>query len=176
MTKEEANKILLDRYGLDLHGKQKFRVVWSTEETEVRVGEFEEWYGEIFVRRLSGAREWPKYSYIEDKWILEELVPSNNPELLERLSYEPIYVFQDKHGNYLPLNIDAAHAVINAILSRPEFKPRTEKQDLYEENEKKEKEKKEFKSMLKSMDSEFERRIRNQELILNPLSSEVAES
>ena len=175
MTKEQVNQILLDHFGKDLLGKPKFQVVWSNDETEVRVGTFDEYFGGIYVRTLSGAREWKKYSYLSDKWVLEQLVPTNNPELKERLSYEPIYVFQDKDGNYLPLNIEVAIAVVNSIMNRREVKPRSEKQDLYEENEKVRKEKEQFKKALKDHDSEFERRIRNQELILNPLSSQGAE-
>lgn len=175
MTKEQVNRILLDHFGNDLLGKPKFQVVWSTDETEIRVGKFDEYYGGVYVRTIHGAKEWKKYSYLPDKWVLEQLVPTSNPELKEKLSYEPIYVFQDKDGNYLPLNLDVAIAVVTAILNRVPPKPRSEAQDLYEEEEKARKEKEQFKKMLKDHDSEFERRIRNQELILNPLSSQGAE-
>lgn len=133
MSKDEINTKLIDRYGLDLSGQPKYRVVWSNDETEVRVGEFSEYYGDIFLRKITGAREVPKYTYIVDRWVLEVLVPTLNPELLTKLSYEPLFVLQDKAGDFLPLEWRPLEIIINALENRVRKPPRSEKQDDYDE-------------------------------------------
>lgn len=119
INKTEANARLIERYGIYEDGKPRFRVVWSTDEKEKRVGEHEEYYNEIFVRKFFGVAEYPKYSFCPDRWVLEMRVPTHNPELTEQNSYEPLWVLQDKNGNYLPLNWDAIEIIIQALNRRP---------------------------------------------------------
>lgn len=133
MTKDEVNKRLKENFGLFQDGLPKYRVVWSTDEVEKRVGEHELWYGEIFVKKFQGIKEYKKYDYCPEKWILEIRAYTFNAELVEPVSYEPLFVMQDKFGNYLPLNYDACVAAINSVESRPVRQPRSWKQDVYEE-------------------------------------------
>jgi hypothetical protein len=135
MTPLEINRKLSERYGLDLDGQPKYRVVWSTDQVETRVGRFEDFVGDILIRTYSGARECKKYSYCPDRWILESRVATNNPELVSKMSYEPLWIFQDKQGNFLPLSWPAIEIIVQTVINRPEYKPRSEAQDDYEERE-----------------------------------------
>lgn len=116
----QINKILKN-FGINqLDPKQPmFRLVWSEFQKENRLGEFNEYCGPIFIRTFTGVKEVPKYNYIKDRWILEQWYPpaiSYNKELPESRygSYEPIYVFEDKDGNRLPLNQTVVEMIIYA--------------------------------------------------------------
>lgn len=168
MNKETINKKLIDNYGLDLSGKPKYRVVWSEDETEIRVGKLEEWYGGVIVRVHEGAKEVKKYSYISDRFVLEMLVPTNNNELITKMNYEPLYVFQDGEGNFLPLNWDVIEIILNSLANRQPTKHLTEEQFQYLEDEETAKQKKAMKDRLDTIKStEFEQKVRQKELILN---------
>jgi len=100
------NAWLLETYGSDLLKRPMWRIVWSVGIMEKRVGEFHDYCGPIFIRAFHGVREMPKYQYHptwRDRWILEKLMfDLPNPEILvdQAGTYEPIYVFYDRHGNY----------------------------------------------------------------------------
>ncbi len=126
------NKKLADR-GKSLDGRPVWRIVWSTSQREYRRGKFSDFYGNIFLREVEEVRNVPKYWYCPDRWVLERLtfLPPNaaiHEELITQSSfdiyqpvrngtYEPIYVFQDKEKNPLPLH----ELVIEAILHTLEF-------------------------------------------------------
>lgn len=122
-TISEINKKLKRQYGLDLDGQPRFRVVWTTDQIEKRIGTFEEGKKVIEV---------PKYSYCPDRYVMEMHTPLNSPELADKMGYEPLYVFQDGDGNYLPPLWIVAEIVAQNIINR-KVKPRNEKQDMYEE-------------------------------------------
>ena len=73
MTEEHKslNNWLRESYGRTVTGKTKFRIVWSEDITEHRKGQFNEFYGKIFLRTIIGIRELPKYNYIHNRYILE---------------------------------------------------------------------------------------------------------
>lgn len=101
---EELNKRLSYRYGVNLLGQSHFRLVWSEDVYEIRVGTFNEFYGHIFLRTITGPRKCRKYNYINNRWILE--VWKKFPPTIEMPgpdNYEPLYVFEDKNGNSLPV-------------------------------------------------------------------------
>ena len=99
-----VNERLAEIYGKTLHEKPLFRVVWSNDQFEVRNGTFNEFYGHIFVRTVTGARVVRKYSYIQERWILEKWFPIEpTNELPHPDGYEIIYLFEDKNGNPLPV-------------------------------------------------------------------------
>ena len=148
-TKNEVNKKLLDAYGLFEDGQPKYRVVWSTDEKENRVGKHEVWYGEIYVREEHGVKEYPKYSYCPDRWILEVRAYTFNPELTSKISYEPLFVMQDKNGNHLLLSLDACFVAINSILNRQKPQPWNWQREIYEEDKAFQKDKKEIINKLK---------------------------
>ena len=96
-----------------------YRVVFSDNELEKRLGEFKVFSGPIYLRTERACRECLKYPYIKSKFVIEkfnlpdtislkELPESNNG------SYEPIYVFEDKDGNFLHPNIQVAIMVCHA--------------------------------------------------------------
>lgn len=98
------NQWVKDIYGCDITGKPKFRVSWTTGQLEKIHGRFNVFYGEIFVREEVGVKEQPKYPYDKDRWVLEKLeYNTGNAQLTENYSYEPIFIFKDKHGLFLPL-------------------------------------------------------------------------
>lgn len=108
----------LQLHGLNLKGEPLYRIVWSDFQTEIRYGRFREFMGKLFLREFIGTKEVPKYNFLSERWVLERwLLPElvYTPELpgSSQGSYEPIYVFQDKHGNYLPPNLKAAEFVVS---------------------------------------------------------------
>lgn len=108
----------MDEFGLDtLSGKPIWRVVWSEDQFEKRrVDTTDAGITLLFpeVRTVPKYRQW-----IKEKYVLERLtvVPEiNQQELLnERLSYEPIFVFERNNGTYLPPRFDVAKLVVDTI-------------------------------------------------------------
>lgn len=99
------NKNLLKNHGKAFNGKVWYRLSWTDNEIEKRVGTFNDFYGEIFLRQFKGMREVRKYEgpQFRERWVLEKLVFIDNPEvwdLLNEGSYEPIWVFRTADGGY----------------------------------------------------------------------------
>ena len=127
------NDWLEEVYSHDILGRPNYRMIWSVGETEKRVGTFNEFYGSIFLREWFGVREQPKYAFHpewRDKWILEKLDFSPNPELaLDRAGhYEPLYVFYDENGNYLRPTLRAVQFFMTKLLLRKPWKTDSEKE------------------------------------------------
>lgn len=97
------NKTLAQTYGKYIDGRPKWRVIWSDDEIEKRLVEKETFSGTIYIGMAAEMEVTKKYSYIRERWILEKLIFSPIPQIVdsERGHYEPYWVFQDKHGNYL---------------------------------------------------------------------------
>ncbi len=111
------NKWLVDHYGKTIDGLPLFKVTWSTGITEKRYGEFHDYMGDIFIRCVREVREVLKYPYAQNRWILEKIRLVSNEVQREygietKFTYEPIYTFQDKDGNYLPLVPDKLEAAM----------------------------------------------------------------
>jgi hypothetical protein len=89
------NKRLREVYGLTIDGNNRFRVVWSENSYEKRLGDFGKGFEEV--------KEVKKYSYLSDRYILEAYIPEAkaNPEINNSDGFEPIYVFQTKDGQFL---------------------------------------------------------------------------
>lgn len=101
----------LKKFGKAPCGSPLWRLVWSNNEYEKRLGTFEDSYGSIFLRRVTEVRETRKYNYIDQRWILEKWFRVSNPELPDTLhkgSWEPIYVFESKSGEYLQPTLKTA--------------------------------------------------------------------
>ncbi len=114
------NKILADSFGSTLDGKPFFRLVWSDSEFEFRKGTYNEFYGQIFLRKIEGVRNVPKYNYIHQRWILERWSPPwmvQTNEIVNHNGYEPLYLFEDKNGNYLDPNLKVCSFVAWHILN-----------------------------------------------------------
>jgi hypothetical protein len=127
------NKRLKDYYGL-LEGYPKFRVVWSTNEYERRLIRETP---EGFILLTPVIKTLPKYNYARDRYILEKItaVPDEFiDDVGSRLSYEPIWVFEDSYGNSLPPKWEAIVVIFKSVeeMSDPNRKPY--KQDEKEGN------------------------------------------
>lgn len=114
---EDINKKLRDNFGLAFNGRPNFRVVFSDDQFEKRWTNYTDDGVELLHPEV---RELPKYrQYIRGKYILERLVPAGiSTDLIEKVTYEPAWVFQDKDGNYLPPFFDGCRFVIDSLNSQ----------------------------------------------------------
>lgn len=164
------NKHLKNIYGLVDIGVPRFRLVWSEDALEKRVGVFEDFTpGGLFIRRVEGVREVKKYSYLKDRYILEAYAPeqSLSPEIMNGDKYEPIFVF-DKKGQFLSPEPWACDYVIQRYLTavgQPKTR-RTEEMDAREHEEGIDKEAKKFVEYFEGEDSELMQQFRNQEAVI----------
>ena len=88
----------------------------STNLTEKRRGTYDVFAGSIFIRTEFGVKEVLKYPFDQDRWVLEKLVNvDNNDELVTKTSYEPLFIFKDKDGKFLPLERRAVEYYMHVI-------------------------------------------------------------
>lgn len=117
-TIESINEKLLREYGVELQvgNLPRFRVVFSDDQYEKR---WTNYSAEGFELQQPEVRELPKYrQYIHSKYVLERLLPvMGETDLVEKVSYEPAWVFQDKDGNYLPPFFEGCRLVIESLFS-----------------------------------------------------------
>lgn len=112
------NKQLHDKFGIDtVTGREMYRVVWAEDQFENRLTEFDDRGNPLLVPEI---RSLPKYQWIKGKYILENLMYISNPESQkelagQKLSYEVIFVFDDKDGNPLPPLFDVCVLVITTM-------------------------------------------------------------
>ena len=93
---QDINEKLVKRFGSQ-EGNPNFRLSWTTDQTEKRFGEFEEFLEgtDIFLRSFKGLREVPKYPFKPDRWVLEKFTDATkNSELANSYSYEPFWIFE----------------------------------------------------------------------------------
>jgi hypothetical protein len=126
------NKRLVDVFGKELNGRPRFRVAFSDDEKEKRVGTFDEFHGKIFLRQFFGVREVPKYSYIKMRWVLEKSAWNPEKEIMNHNGFEPVYVFQDKDKNYLMPIYKVCEVIIHGLFRKTPktvMEDQTEKED-----------------------------------------------
>lgn len=116
------NRQLVKTYGKYLDGRPWFQIVWSTSQTEKRVGTFSDYYGSIFVREYVGMAEVPKYPSpdYKDRWVLEKLMFITNKELwadTEKGVYEPVWVFRGREGAYVKPTWKAVEFVMGMMFT-----------------------------------------------------------
>ncbi|SRR6266545_454588 len=113
---ESINDKLLEEFGIELScGNQpKFRVVFSEDQYEKRLTSFTDEGFELITPEI---RLLPKYKqWVREKYILERLIPIvGETDLVAKVSYEPAWVFQDKHGNYLPPFFEGCKHIIESM-------------------------------------------------------------
>ena len=114
---ESLNRQLIDLFGIDtISGNPIWRIVWADDQREKRLTECTD--TGIFLLTPE-VRELPKYTWILHKYLLERLVPI--PDISKgdlpgrNLSYEPMFTFEDRRGNYLPPRLDVAKIVIDSV-------------------------------------------------------------
>jgi len=119
---ESINSQLIGLFGMDtVTGQPIWRVVWSEDQFEYRLGTYDDITPEgLFLRTVTEVRYVPKYrQWVQNKFVIERLVviPEISREELPatKISYEPIWVFEDKYGNYLPPKLEAAKFIIDTV-------------------------------------------------------------
>ena len=139
MKNQEVNTInskLIQQFGKTLDNKAKFRIIWSDEQFEYRTGTFNEFYKTLFLRTTKGVKQVPKYNYIKSRWILELYnSPIGDPNIMDYNGYEPLYVFENAHGNPLPPRLTVCQIIIQHFLT-PMIA--AEKKSIWESIDKKE--------------------------------------
>lgn len=98
----EINKRLTSKYGTDLTGRSRFRLIWNDKSyTETRKGFFRDHdNNDIFIREVEEVRTLPKYGIWLNYYILESLNEFNaTPDNVYQYNrYECLYVFKKKDG------------------------------------------------------------------------------
>lgn len=119
---ESLNHQLIDLFGIDtVSGNPIWRIVFSEDQFENRLGTYSDYTESgIYLRTVTEVRYVPKYrQWIQERFVLERLtiIPEINSDELPstRLSYEPIYVFENGKGDYLPPKIEVARIVIDSV-------------------------------------------------------------
>ncbi len=115
---EKINQQLIDLFGIDtITGREIFRVVWSEDQFEKRLTNYSDSGLTLLhpeVRLLPKYRQW-----IQNKYVLERLciVPEINQNEIptDKLSYEPIWVFETKSSEALPPTVWACKFVIDCL-------------------------------------------------------------
>ena len=114
---ENINQKLLEEYGTELQcgNLPRFRVVFSEDQYEKRWTEYTDDGLQLLhpeVRLLPKYKQW-----VKAKYVLERLIPIvGETDLVDKVSYEPAWVFQDKNGNYLPPFFEGCKFVIESML------------------------------------------------------------
>jgi hypothetical protein len=113
-TIESINEKLLEDYGTEFGKSPRFRVVFSEDQYEKRMTDHTD---EGFELIHPEVRLLPKYKqWVREKYILERLIPIvGETDLVVKVSYEPAWVFQDKHGNYLPPFFEGCKHIIESM-------------------------------------------------------------
>jgi len=117
---DTINSQLKNEFGVDtVSGIPIYRVVWSDDQFEKRMSKYTTNGIELLHPQLI---EMPKYrQWIKHKYILERLsfvevdTGENNQMTVNKLSYEPIWTFQDKDGGYLPPRWDICKLIIDTV-------------------------------------------------------------
>ena len=114
---ETINKRLLDYFGrFNTTDLPLWRVVWSEDQFEKRETEYSD---EGFQLLQPEVRLLPKYrQWVHNKYILERCL--SYPEEIERdvvdkITYEPVWVFQDAKENALPPKWEAIEVLITQV-------------------------------------------------------------
>ena len=117
---EVINRALINRFGIDTNSTNPmYRVVFSDDQFEKRLTKFTDSGVELMIPEV---RLLPKYKqWIKHKYVLENLVviPEFQREELagEKLSYEPLFVFENDKGEPLPPKVEVATFIIEQVLA-----------------------------------------------------------
>lgn len=115
---ETINARLIDYFGIAWNGLPIWRVVWSEDQFEKRITAYDDKGAQLLIPEI---RELPKYrQWIHNKYVLERLtvVPDINKDtLIDKITYEPIFVFETGKGEALPAKWEAAKFVIDTLLA-----------------------------------------------------------
>lgn len=115
---ESINQQLIDLFGIDtITGLPMYRVVFSEDQLEKRLTQFTDSGLQLLhpeVRLLPKYRQW-----IQEKYVLENLVVvpiySQSELPANKLTYEPLYVFETNEGVALPPTVWAAKFAVDSV-------------------------------------------------------------
>ncbi len=116
---ETLNKRLADYFGIDTVSAQAmYRIVLADDQFEKRLTECTD--AGIFLLTPE-VRLLPKYQWLKGLYLIETLVAipdvSAGELPAQKTSYEPLFVFWDKDGGYLPPKWEVAELAINIMLA-----------------------------------------------------------
>ncbi len=116
---EKINEWLKRDYGCPFDDRPKWRVVMAGEQIEKR------WVNTLpdgIVLAHPVVQEVKKYQHIKPNfYVLEQLTPIiGESDLIEKTSYEPLWTFEDRHGNYLPPQYSVCRIVIGTVMNQME--------------------------------------------------------
>lgn len=135
---DEINKRLADKYGKFENGFPYFRLIWSEDVMERRRMTHTD---EGFELINPEVRMVPKYRhYIRDRYILEGLtaVPEFvETDLVEKISYEPVWTFETGTGQYIIPIWEAVYFILETVKHNQENagKPREYQGKILGDNE-----------------------------------------
>lgn len=114
---KDINKRLLTKYGrFSTTDFPRYRLVWSTDQFEKRWTKYTKDGFELIQPEV---RELPKYRQTDpDRWVVEkcwEVIPEVNPELVEKISFEPLHIFKGDNGEYIQPSYRAVEFVIEMV-------------------------------------------------------------
>ena len=113
---EKLNFNLASEFGYFDGIVPNWRVIWSDDELEKRFVTHTPEGLELLYKEV---REIPKYrQWIHKKFVLERVLPipeGVETDLVDKYSYEPVWVFQDSHGNPLPPNYGAIKLIVETV-------------------------------------------------------------
>lgn len=160
---KEINERLLNLYGRHVAAdKALFRVSWSEDQLEKRFGTFNVYTGDVFLREETGIRETPKYSYLDNQWVVERLHINYHQDVMEGgYIYEPLWAFPKG----LPPKWEAIDYCVKMALQmlpveEDKKTPKTEKEAIYQDEEKKKLEVKETRNELDNIANESDLELR----------------
>lgn len=118
---DRINKTLADKFGIDtITGRSMWRLTWANDELEIRYDTYRDFSGDLFIREVTETRLVKKYQE-KDVYILEHLVivPVQDERTLptSKMSYEPLWTFEDRHGEPLLPTLEACDFIINTVLA-----------------------------------------------------------
>lgn len=112
----KCNQRLLEWHGRHRYDSRAiFRVVIAGEETEKRLGTFNDFSGDLWIRQVTEVREVPKYPYLPPQtYVLESLRPNALPQEIKEgpLIYDIVWALLDKDDNPLPLRWQPIELII----------------------------------------------------------------
>jgi len=122
MTKESLarfNEKLMNDFGyFGSTDKPRFRLVWSEDQIDKRLTHYTKDGFELTHPEVVEVKKYAQW--IHEKYLIEMLceIPVGHEELtINKLSYENIWTFEDKKGDYLEPRYDVAKFIIDNLMS-----------------------------------------------------------
>jgi len=175
---KHINTELIREFGF-VYDKPKFRIIWTGDQFEKRLAEYNDFDGnKIRIRTVTEVREVPKYPYVNPPWwMLERRMKSSADESIKNWNgYEPLYLFRhfdgSDYGDYLPPRLDMALVACKMSLVRKE--KRNYEMDKGEFEDKEDRKEKDIFEQVKDMTSDLAHHFHHKEaVIMDGSSSEL---